>query len=141
MFKLLFILFLVVPLLEIYLLIEIGGQIGPIATVSLVLFTAALGVFLLRLQGLATLNKVRTSLDKKELPAIALVEGLFLLVAGALLLTPGFFTDFVGFVILIPPVRARFAAVVLHALIISQQKHSEKDQENILEGEFWEDDR
>lgn len=141
MFKLLFILFLVIPLLEIYLLIEIGSQVGPIATISLVLFTAALGVFLLRLQGLATLNKVRTSLDNRELPAVTLLEGLFLLIAGALLLTPGFFTDFVGFVILIPPLRAHFATVVLQALVISQQKHQKNEQQHILEGEFWEEDQ
>lgn len=140
MYKLLFILFLVIPLLEIYLLIEIGSQIGPVATISLVLFTAALGVFLLRLQGLATLNKVRTSLDNRELPAIPLVEGLFLLIAGALLLTPGFFTDFIGFVILIPPVRSHLAAVVLQALVITKQKHHQNEQQNILEGEYWEED-
>lgn len=121
-------------------MIEIGSQIGPVATISLVLFTAALGVFLLRLQGLATLNKVRTSLDNRELPAIPLVEGLFLLIAGALLLTPGFFTDFIGFVILIPPVRSHLAAVVLQALVITKQKHHQNEQQNILEGEYWEED-
>jgi UPF0716 protein FxsA len=140
LFKLLFILFLLVPLLEIYLLIEIGSQIGAIATIALVLFTAALGVFLLRLQGLATITKVRNSVDQGELPAVALLEGLLLLIAGALLLTPGFFTDFIGFLFLTPQVRSHIAHKLLQALIVSQKNHR-NNHNNILEGEFWEEDK
>jgi len=140
LFKLLFILFLLVPLLEIYLLIEIGSQIGAIATIALVLFTAALGVFLLRLQGLATITKVRNSVDQGELPAVALLEGLLLLIAGALLLTPGFFTDFIGFLFLTPQVRSHIAHKLLQPLIVSQKNHR-NNHNNILEGEFWEEDK
>jgi len=137
LFKLLFIIFLLVPLLEIYLLIKIGSQIGAIATIALVLFTAALGVFLLRLQGLATITKVRNSVDQGELPAVALLEGLLLLIAGALLLTPGFFTDAIGFLFLTPQVRSHIANKLLLAIIVSQKNH----QNNVLEGEFWEEDK
>ncbi len=102
----LFAVFLLVPLLEIFLLIEVGGWIGVGWTVFLVVFTAVLGAHLVRRQGLSTLRRVQASLERRELPAAELLEGLFLLVAGALLLTPGFFTDAVGFACLTPPLRA-----------------------------------
>ena len=100
-----FILFLVVPFVEIYLLVEIGARIGAPWTILLVVLTAIIGAWLVRVQGLATWRRFQASLSRNELPATALVEGLCLLVAGALLLTPGFFTDAVGFACLIPPLR------------------------------------
>ena len=100
-----FILFLVVPFVEIYLLVEIGARIGAPWTILLVVMTAIVGAWLVRVQGLATWRRFQASLARNELPAIALVEGLCLLIAGALLLTPGFFTDTVGFACLIPPLR------------------------------------
>ena len=100
-----FILFLVVPFVEIYLLVEIGARIGAPWTILLVVMTAIVGAWLVRIQGLATWRRFQASLARNELPAIALVEGLCLLIAGALLLTPGFFTDTVGFACLIPPLR------------------------------------
>ena len=100
-----FILFLVVPFVEIYLLVEIGARIGAPWTILLVVLTAIVGAWLVRVQGLATWRRFQASLARNELPATALVEGLCLLIAGALLLTPGFFTDSVGFACLIPPLR------------------------------------
>ena len=100
-----FILFLVVPLVEIYLLLEVGSRIGALWTIFLIVLTAFVGARLVRLQGIATWHRFQTSLSQNELPALALVEGLCLLVAGALLLTPGFFTDAVGFAGLIPGIR------------------------------------
>ena len=100
-----FILFLVVPFVEIYLLVEIGARIGAPWTILLVVLTAIVGAWLVRVQGLATWRRFQVSLSRNELPATALVEGLWLLIAGALLLTPGFFTDAVGFACLIPPFR------------------------------------
>ena len=100
-----FILFLVVPFVEIYLLVEIGARIGAPWTILLVVLTAIVGAWLVRVQGLATWRRFQASLSRNELPATALVEGLCLLIAGALLLTPGFFTDAVGFACLIPPLR------------------------------------
>jgi len=97
--------FLVVPLTEVYLLLEVGSIIGAIPTIGLVIFTAVLGGFLMRLQGFQTLMAVRMSLEKGEIPALALVEGAVILVAGALLLTPGFVTDAVGFACLAPRLR------------------------------------
>lgn len=101
----LFVIFLLVPLFEIYLLLEVGSMIGVGWTVFAVVFTAILGAGLVRMQGFSTLNRIRSQMDRGELPAMELFEGVFLLVAGALLLTPGFFTDAVGFACLTPPFR------------------------------------
>ncbi len=111
--RILFLLFIVVPFVEIYLLIEIGSVVGAPWTILLVVLTAALGAWLVRLQGLAALRRVQASVEQGGLPALEMLEGVMLLVAGALLLTPGFFTDAVGFAILTPPLRRRLAAAIL----------------------------
>ena len=147
MFRLLFLLFLIVPAIEIGLFIQIGGAIGVLPTLSLILATAIVGVALLRWQGMLTLVKVRESLNRKEIPAVEMLEGLMLLISGAFLLTPGFFTDTIGFVILLPAVR-RSAAIWLlsHANIMTPggggfgpggpgvRPHSEDP--HTIEGEF-----
>ena len=102
-----------VPLVEIYLLIQIGGLIGVLPTILLVVLTAVLGAALLRQQGLVTLNRLRSSLDRGELPAMELIEGVALLVGGALLLTPGFVTDAVGFLCLLPTSRRAIVVGIL----------------------------
>lgn len=101
----LFIIFLLVPLLEIYLLLEVGSVIGVGWTIFAVVFTAVLGAVLVRMQGFSTVNRIRRQIDQGELPAVELFEGVFLLAAGLLLLTPGFFTDTIGFACLTPPFR------------------------------------
>jgi UPF0716 protein FxsA len=103
--KSLFLIFLVIPLVEIYFLIKIGSAVGAALTVFLVVFTAMLGAFLVRTQGFSTLARVQMQLARAEVPAMEIMEGVFLFVAGALLLTPGFFTDAIGFVFLTPPLR------------------------------------
>jgi len=103
--RILFLAFLLVPLAEIYVLIQVGGVIGALPTVALVVFTAVLGATLIRAQGLATVARIRSSLDRGEVPAVEILEGACLLVAGALLLTPGFVTDSVGFLLLLPVLR------------------------------------
>ncbi|MGI9317359.1 MAG: FxsA family protein [bacterium] len=103
--KFLFLIFLIVPIIEIYFLITIGSAIGAGLTIALIIFTAMLGAFLVRAQGFSTFVRVQSQLAKGEMPAIEILEGLFLLVAGALLLTPGFFTDAIGFAFLTPPLR------------------------------------
>ena len=119
MFRIFLLLFLLVPLLEIYLLIKVGGIIGAIPTVFMVVFTAVLGALLLRHQGLYTLGKVQTALARGELPTVAMLEGVVIIISGALLLTPGFFTDAIGFLGLIPPLRQRLILAVLERGIIS----------------------
>jgi UPF0716 protein FxsA len=101
----LFLLFLLIPLVEIYFLIQVGSVIGAIPTVALVVFTALLGAMLLRFQGLATLQRTRSTLSQGQVPAIEMFEGVLLVFSGALLLTPGFVTDAIGFLLLVPPFR------------------------------------
>lgn len=119
-FPLLLLLFLAIPLLEVMLLIRVGGVIGALPTVALVVLTAVIGVALLRRQGLATLQRVQQSVDAGRLPALEMVEGMGLLLAGAFLLTPGFFTDALGFALLVPALRRLLAAWVLRRGILLQ---------------------
>ena len=104
-----FLLFFVTPILEMYLLIEVGGYIGALYTIGLVMLTAVIGLALLRVQGLATLTRGMERLQRGELPAQEVAEGLLLAVAGAVLITPGFVTDAIGFVLLLPVGRAAVA--------------------------------
>lgn len=111
--KAIFLLLLVVPLLEIYLLIKMGGVIGIGLTFLLVIATAILGAFCARAQGFATLRRVQNELAHGRLPALEVLEGMLLFMAGALLLTPGFVTDAFGFVLLVPILRRRLIRWVI----------------------------
>ncbi len=93
------------PVVELYFMIQVGAEIGAFSTVMLVLFTAALGGVLVRVQGFTTAMRVRESMGRGEVPAIEMMEGLLLLVAGLSLLLPGFITDALGFICLIPAAR------------------------------------
>lgn len=97
--------FIVLPVLEMYLLIEIGSFIGALNTIGLVLLTALIGLALIKRQGFNTLISARNKLLKAEIPAEELITGFFIAIGGALLLTPGFITDFFGFFCLIPFLR------------------------------------
>lgn len=105
MFFWLLLLFFTVPLVEIYVLLEVGGIVGVLPTIALVVLTAIIGAGLIRSQGITTLGRVQQELERGELPAVGIIEAALLLVAGALLLTPGFVTDTIGFLILVPPLR------------------------------------
>ncbi|RED51372.1 FxsA family protein [Aestuariispira insulae] len=101
----LLILFILVPIIEITLFIQIGEQIGLGWTIATVIITAFIGTHLVRSQGLRALASAQSSLDQQKLPLEEIFTGLCLLVAGALLLTPGFLTDAIGFTLLAPPFR------------------------------------
>jgi len=145
-FRILFILFLSIPILEIYLLLKVGSSIGALPTVVLVVLTAVIGVWLLRLQGFATVAKAQASLARGEVPATTMLEGVMLFVAGALLLTPGFFTDGIGFLLLIPPTRLWLANKILkNAMVMGQFQSSRTTQQGhtyqsssteVIEGEY-----
>ena len=102
----LFAAFVGVPILEIALFIEIGGAIGFWKTIGVVVLTALVGAALLQQQGLATLRKAQASLQENRFPMDEVFDGLCLIFAGALLLTPGFFTDGIGLLMFVPPFRA-----------------------------------
>ncbi len=105
MLRFLFLLFITVPLLELYVLIEVGSGIGGLTTILLCLLTAALGGLLIRWQGLNTLIDAQRRMAMGELPADHGFHGLLLALAGLLLFTPGFITDTAGFLLLIPALR------------------------------------
>ena len=97
-----------VPIIEIYLFIKIGSQIGAISTISLILFTAILGVFYARYEGFNTLRSAINQLVKNEIPFYEIISGAAIAVAALLLILPGFLTDFIGLLIIFPPTRKLF---------------------------------
>lgn len=105
----LFFIFIAVPLIEIALFIQIGSLIGLWPTLATVVATAVIGTWLLRQQGFTVLKQAQESAARNELPLEPIIHGVFLLAAGLLMLTPGFFTDAIGFALLIPPVRLAIA--------------------------------
>lgn len=151
-FQILLILFLAVPILEIYLLFQVGGVIGAGWTILIVIGTAILGASLLRQQGLSTWSRLNQNIAQGQLPPTVLVEGIFLLLAGAFLLTPGFFTDAVGFLFLMPPVRKMLAASLLRrGMFMASSMHASaythttsnsqtrtESETHVIEGEYEE---
>ncbi len=107
MAKWLFLIFVAVPIIEIALFIKVGGAIGLLPTLAIVVLTAVAGTALMRQQGMRALDRLRASLEAGGDPVGPIAHGALILVAGVLLLTPGFFTDSVGLLLLIPAVRAQ----------------------------------
>lgn len=103
--RFLFIMFVGLPIIEMWLLIKVGAVIGALPTIAMVVTTAVIGAALLKQQGLETLTRAQQRLNSGQVPATEILEGLMLAVGGALLLTPGFVTDAIGFVCLIAPLR------------------------------------
>ena len=147
------ILFIVVPLVELYLIIEVGSLIGALWTVLLVVLTAVIGVSLLRIQGFNTLNRARMNMEEGTLPAMEMMEGMVLAVGGALLITPGFITDTLGFLCLIPASRRAFIRYLMLRTTVhgqgfyshrsthhSSEKSGHGHQGRTIEGEFHRDD-
>lgn len=116
--KFLFLLFIIVPIIEITLLINVGAAIGAWNTVGLVLLSAFIGVNMLRYQGLSTLARAQQRADQGEIPGQEMVEGIVLAVGGALLVTPGFVTDVIGFSCLIPFTRQAFASSLMNRFTV-----------------------
>ncbi|MGZ4960066.1 MAG: FxsA family protein [Methylomonas sp.] len=140
--QIVFLFFLIVPFVEIYVLLQVGGLIGAFPTVFLVVLTAALGAWLLRRQGFATWQRFQNNLQQGTIPAYEMIEGPILLVGGALLLTPGFFTDMLGFACLIPQLRRKIAQYVIENYLIKGQHGSIFEQrsnyrsDGVIEGEY-----
>ncbi len=137
-------LFILTPLIEIFLFIKIGAEIGALSTIALIALTAITGVALIRHQGLSTLQNVQRQMQQGQVPAVGLLEGIMLFFAGALLLTPGFFTDAIGFILLVPPIRKRIALWILeHSGTIVKMdpgQPRQADPNHLIEGEFHDKD-
>lgn len=104
-FSKLLILFIVVPVAELYVLIEVGKKIGSLTTIGIIIFTGILGAYLVKNQGFMMLKKIQNELNDGIMPGDSLIQGAIVLAGGILLLTPGFVTDTVGFIFLIPVSR------------------------------------
>jgi len=151
-FSIFLLLLIIVPVVEIYFLIQVGTVIGAFSTVVLILATAVLGAYLFRAQGMMTVQRIQAVLSRGEIPAVEMIEGAMLLVSGALLLTPGFVTDAIGFFCLIPGLRRRFAKYVLANQFMSQSRFQANDpfqqrsrgdnglDDHVIEGEFKRED-
>ncbi|RBO79883.1 FxsA family protein [Marinomonas aquiplantarum] len=143
-------LFILVPIIEMTVLIQVGSEIGSLATVGLVFLTAIVGVTLIRKQGLETSLKAQEKMRRGELPASEVAEGVMLLFAGLCLLIPGFVTDAIGGLLLIPMLRKLFAAGLVVKLMSSvmargtqwrSRGYYESSKEgDIIEGEYANED-
>lgn len=146
--------FVVMTLLEIYVLVSVGESIGGFLTILLVVITALIGSALLKQQGWSTMAKAQNAMANGQTPAFEMLEGVVILVSGVLLLTPGFITDSIGLLGLMPFSRAYFIDRILkknaqqiftkNSATFTHTTQSSKDQPNnpknkTLEGEFWED--
>ena len=141
-FQIVFLVVLIIPFAEIYLLLQVGSIIGAFPTIFLVVFTAALGAWLLRQQGFSTFRRFQENLAQGVIPAYEMIEGPIILLGGLLLLTPGFITDVLGFACLIPSLRKKIAQYVIESRLVQAGEpfqQGKADEKNVLEGEFHKD--
>lgn len=138
-----FLAFLAVPLIEIALFIQVGGAIGLWSTLGVVVLTAVIGTYLVRTQGALAMNNLRQSFGTLSDPSEPLAHGAMILVSGALLLTPGFFTDAVGFALLVPAIRSAVfrylkSRVNIRSFEMGQNPRGRADAPDIIDGDFEE---
>jgi len=127
----LLILIISIPIIEIYLFIKIGSQIGALTTISLIFFTAFIGVLYARYEGFNTLKSGMSQLIKNELPMYEIVSGAALAFAALLLILPGFATDLLGLLIIFPPTRK-----ILLKNVSKNYSKKVKEKQNFIDGEF-----
>ncbi len=129
-----FLIFICLPALEIYLLIEVGRQVGALNTVALIFFTAIIGLYFAKHQGLQTLKSGMVNLYQNKIPIFEMVSGASIAVAALLLIVPGFFTDFIGFLLLIP-----FTRKILFSLALRKKtKNDNNSRSKTIDGEIIE---
>ena len=129
-----FLIFICLPALEIYLLIEVGGQVGALNTVALIFLTAIIGIYLAKHQGLQTLKSGMINLYQNKMPIYEMISGASIALAAFLLIVPGFFTDFIGFLLLIP-----FTRKILFKFAIGKKlKKNDGSQNKTIDGEIIE---
>ena len=148
--KYLILIFVITPIVEMWVLIKVGGIIGALPTIGLVLLTAVIGLALLKQQGISTLMRARQRMQDGQMPAKEMVEGIFLAIGGALLLTPGFVTDTIGFACLLPGVRGlliswglkhiRLGPQVFHSDNYAKHQYSRSDHQTTIEGLYRRED-
>jgi len=135
MLRIIFLLFITLPLLELWLLIKVGSDIGGLSTIALCLFTAALGGFLIRWQGMSTLIDAQKRIAHGESPVEHGIHGLIIAFSGVLLFTPGFITDSIGFLLLFPPFRRLIISRMLPIRQINGTAHSSRNHSDVIDVE------
>lgn len=131
------------PLLELYVLIEVGGEIGALPTILLSIFTALLGGALVRFQGFSVLFRAQSQMAQQEVPAIEMLEGAVLLLVGLALLLPGFITDAIGFLLLVTPIRRAMIIGFMRRRGVMRPgtpRHPGEPPSGYIEGEYRRDD-
>ena len=127
-----FIIFIGIPAIEIFLLIKIGGEIGALNTVALIFLTAIIGIYFAKLQGIQTLKSGMVNLYQNRMPIYEIMSGASIAIAALLLIIPGFFTDLIGFLLLIP-----FTRRVILSLVLKNKSQSVVNQEDgTIDGEI-----
>ena len=116
MFAALALLFLVVPFIELFVLIQVGQAIGALPTIALLVVVSVVGAWLVKREGLGVIRRAQEQIRRGQVPGAELVDGVLILIAGALMLSPGFFTDVFGIALMIPPVRAALRALASRQL-------------------------
>ena len=130
-----FLLFIGVPALEVFLMIKIGGEIGALNTVSLIFLTAIIGLYFAKLEGIKTMRSGIMNLYQNKIPIYEIISGASIAIAAIFLIIPGFFTDTIGFLLLIP-----FTRKILISFFIKKKTTSNNQEDiNILDGEIIED--
>jgi len=141
MLRLIFFLFITIPLLELWLLIEVGSDIGGLSTIALCMLTAALGGFLIRWQGMSTLLDAQKRMAHGEAPIDHGIHGLMIAFSGILLFTPGFITDSAGFLLLFPPFRRLIINRLLPFKQINRPNHGYQNQPEVIDVEVITQDK
>jgi UPF0716 protein FxsA len=133
----LFLIFICLPALEIYLLIEVGGQVGALNTVALIFLTAVIGLYFAKHQGLQTLKSGVVNLYQNKIPIYEMMSGASIAIAAFLLIVPGFFTDLIGFLLLVPVTRK----ILFNLTLRKKTKNDNKSQNKTIDGEIIENNK
>lgn len=155
MFFKLFILFIIVPIMDLWLLIKVGGMIGVFPTVMIVILTGVTGAWLAKMEGISVLTKIQASAAHGRMPGVEMINGVLVFVGGVMLLTPGFITDIIGLLMIFPVTRTIFASLLIsyfknkvnegavHFVYQGNATDSKKriEDENVIDADFEEKDQ
>ena len=141
MFFYLLIIFIILPIIEISIFIQVGGFLGTFNTILIIFLTAAVGVYFVRQQGFRTFQKIAVELQNQKIPVQGMFDGLVILISGILLVTPGFLTDIIGFLGLIPQTRIFLLGIIKNLFLqrySNAHKQYKKDMDETIDGDFIE---
>ncbi len=141
MFFYLLIIFIILPIIEISIFIQVGGFVGTFNTILIIFLTAAVGVYFVRQQGFRTFQKIAVELQNQKIPVQGMFDGLVILISGILLVTPGFLTDIIGFLGLIPQTRIFLLGIIKNLFLqrySNARKQYKKDMDETIDGDFIE---